>query len=409
MTTSIAPSQDTRNAVEGIDVSEVRDEYARRDLDEWSDARLAAAVAGVVRVPRRDPADSFVLHAPLELEARLAVLPFVAPAQRTLARQHIVAIAAQYEAFGPPIDELVGTAADLPQRADPQQWLFDAVAAGDLDDIDRAATALSDDAQPGELAAALIDDVAPRTAAAAHAPIFLYHLRRISARGELTPSLLRPLARSLGQAPDWRVHWLDDHRAVSTGSIESLDECLRHVPLLGLPGSNFVHPLLQQVDHNADVTGALGASVGPYTVDAARAVLRVAAASMLAEPPDHAPYGWTHCLTLPQALLGLAPVSRNPDRLLAMAATHVAAFRAALASRPLERIDIELERRHSAPEGLATAAATSHDAHVVKYVLATLDAAAFDPDAASLYLAAAQRLLDVWAESGDPTDPLAAG
>ncbi|MEO1058895.1 MAG: hypothetical protein AAFY28_18465 [Actinomycetota bacterium] len=110
----------------------------------------------------------------------------------------------------------------------------------------------------------------------------------------------------------------------------------------------------------------------------------------------------------PQALLGLAPVSQDPDRLLAMAATHVAAFRAALASRPLARIDVDVARPHSTPERLATVAATSHDAHVVKYVLATFDAAAFDPDAAGLYLAAAQRLLDVWAERGDPSNPLAA-
>ncbi|MEM9517108.1 MAG: hypothetical protein AAGA42_19835 [Actinomycetota bacterium] len=408
MTPSLAAAQDARTAVHGIAVSEVGDEYARRGLDEWSDSQISAAVADVVHVPRRDPADSFVLHAPLELEARLALLPFVAPDQRTLARQHLVAIAAQYEAFGPPIDDLTDDVADLPNRANPQQWLLDAVTAGDLDDVDRAATAVSRGAQPSQLAVALVDDVAPRTAAAAHAPIFLYHLRRVSPRGELTPSLLRPLARSLAQAPDWRVHWLDEHRAASSASLESLDECLRSVPLLGLPGSDFIHPLLQQVDHNAEITEALGASVGRYSTDAARAVLRVAAASMLAEPPDHAPYGWTHCLTLPQALLGLAPVSQNPDRLLAMAATHVAAFRAALASRPLERVDVELGRPHSTQHDLATAAATSHDAHVVKYVLATFDAAAFDPDAAGLYLAAAQRLLDVWAERGDPSDPLAA-
>ncbi|MEO1057289.1 MAG: hypothetical protein AAFY28_10290 [Actinomycetota bacterium] len=279
MTTSLAAAHDARTAVEGIAVTEVRDEYARRGIDTLSDAQVAAAVADIVHVPRRDPADSFVLHAPLELEARLALLPFVAPDHRTLARQHIVAIAAQYEAFGPPIEDLVDDGADLQRHVDPQQWLLDAVAAGDLDEVDRAATALSRGAQPSELAAALVDDMAPRTAAAAHAPIFLYHLRRVSPRGELTPSLLRPLARSIAQTPDWRVHWLDEHRAASPASAESLDECLRSVPLLGVPGSDFIHPLLQQVDHNEETTEALGASVGHYTVDAARAVMRVPARS----------------------------------------------------------------------------------------------------------------------------------
>ena len=41
---------------------------------------------------------------------------------------------------------------------------------------------------------------------------------------------------------------------------------------------------------------------------------RVAAWSMLQEPTDHAPYGWTHCLTMPQAVMALATrgVYRGP-------------------------------------------------------------------------------------------------
>ena len=52
-------------------------------IDDLSDAELIAAVASVVRTPRADPADSFVLHAPLELAARAALLPRVAPGERT--------------------------------------------------------------------------------------------------------------------------------------------------------------------------------------------------------------------------------------------------------------------------------------------------------------------------------------
>src|ERR1043165_2338865 len=44
-----------------------------------SDLRLVEGVADVLATPREDPADSFVLHAPLELVARTALLPFVAP------------------------------------------------------------------------------------------------------------------------------------------------------------------------------------------------------------------------------------------------------------------------------------------------------------------------------------------
>ncbi|MEM8620041.1 MAG: hypothetical protein AAGF73_09990 [Actinomycetota bacterium] len=393
--------------VRGIELDDLADSYAQRRLDRLSDTQLAAAVADVVRVPRCDPADSFVLHAPLELEARLALLPLVAPDRRHLARLHIVAIAAQYEAFGPPIDDLLSAPRELRRTVDPLDWLLDATTAGDLDEVDRAAAGLASKPRPEVLAAALIDDVAPRTAAAGHAPIFLYHLRRVSPRGELTAELLRPLARSLATAPEWRVRWFDDFSPASAADPSSLDECLRTVPMRGVPGSDFIHPLLMQIDHDAEMTAQLAASVGSYTDDAARSVLRVAAASMLVEPPDHAPYGWTHCLTLPQALLGLAGVSSAPDRLLAMAATHVAAFRAALGTQSLGPIQlVDPDRPAVDPHELATAAAVSHDAHIAKYVLSCLDAASFDPGAAGLYLAAAQRLLDVWATRDDPSDPI---
>jgi hypothetical protein len=45
---------------------------------------------------------------------------------------------------------------------------------------------------------------------------------------------------------------------------------------------------------------------------------------------------------------------------------------------------------------LATSAAINHDAHRVKYTLACLDAAACDPSAARLYLAAAAYLNAWW-------------
>ena len=70
-------------------------------IEDLSDAELVAAVASVVRTPRTDPADSFVLHAPLELAARAALLPRVAPGERSKARAQIAAIATAYDAFGP--------------------------------------------------------------------------------------------------------------------------------------------------------------------------------------------------------------------------------------------------------------------------------------------------------------------
>ena len=51
---------------------------------------------------------------------------------------------------------------------------------------------------------------------------------------------------------------------------------------------------------------------------------------MLQDDPAHAPYGWTHCLTLAQAAAIWPPATDNPLRAVAVAATHVVGFRAAL-------------------------------------------------------------------------------
>jgi hypothetical protein len=53
---------------------------------------------------------------------------------------------------------------------------------------------------------------------------------------------------------------------------------------------------------------------------------------------------------------------------------------------------------------LATRASLHHDAHLVKYTLACLDAAADDPDQRRLYLASAASLSGWWA--GQPSDGL---
>ena len=65
-------------------------------------------------------------------------------------------------------------------------------------------------------------------------------------------------------------------------------------------------------------------------------LLRVAAWSMVQDDPDHAPYGWSHCLTMPQAALGVHGVagSRRAVQILnmriAVAATYVLGFRSTL-------------------------------------------------------------------------------
>jgi hypothetical protein len=396
--------------------------------DGSSDADLAGSVAETVSRPRVEPADSFVLHAPLELAARVALLPHVSAEGRNQARQQLRVLAREYDASG----EAVGS----PRPLEPESvaaaagTLARAIDAGDLDAVDAGAAWLGTHASGAELRAHLTDAVLVRLAAAGHAPIFLYQLPRVAPRGELTSALLRPLARELARRPEWRLGWFDradpapprPRPARAPGRV--LWDAVAATPRLGVPGSDFIYPLMAQAEGSgvaADLLAGPVAAVDP--IAGARVLLRAAALSMLQEPPDHAPYGWSHCLTMPQAVLGIAGAARDPRVSLAVAATFVVGFRAALALNPLtpayDPADPGLELHTalgSAPAvaaaaawhvppadrprlvtALATRASGHRDAHLVKYTLACLDAAAWDRDQAGLYLAAAASLGGYWA------------
>jgi hypothetical protein len=237
--------------------------------------------------------------------------------------------------------------------------------------------------------------------------------------------IVRGPAREIARHPDWRVRWFDAADLAVTGP--ALGDALLQVPTLGVPGSDFIFPVMNQVEA-AGVAAELLAGVvaRPIDVPAARRELaRVAAWSMLQEPPDHAAYGWTHCLTMPQATMTLAGEGVAPRTALAVAATYVAGFRAALGSVVLDP-SYQPERPHTtdlaeaitagpraaaattwhAPGSqleaiaveLATRASLHHDAHLVKYTLACFHATADDPDERRLYLAAAASLSGWWAQ-----------
>jgi hypothetical protein len=169
---------------------------------------------------------------------------------------------------------------------------------------------------------------------------------------------------------------------------------------------------------------------------AAVALGRVAAWSMLQDDPDRAPYGWSHCLSMPQAVLGIADSCSDPSDAIAVAATFVLGFRATLgrvaldpqwrperptrsdAAAALEVLDGSPAQAvalvwHAEPRdlrgliaALATRAAVHPDAHLAKYTLACFDAAAADPEAARLHLAAATFLSAWWSTVPMEADPL---
>jgi hypothetical protein len=133
---------------------------------------------------------------------------------------------------------------------------------------------------------------------------------------------------------------------------------------------------------------------------------------MCTEADEHVPYGWTHCLTMPQAVLALAGHGLDPRVAAAIAATHVAGFLVALAAgpaTPLDPGDVPQADQPARWLAVANAAAAHDDAHFVKYTLAAIHAAQGDPAYAPVYLAAAERLARWWAAAGaGPAGPVAA-
>ncbi|MDQ1423147.1 MAG: hypothetical protein QOD72_645, partial [Acidimicrobiaceae bacterium] len=273
----------------------------------------------------------------------------------------------------------------------------------------------------------LAQPVAASLAAAAHASILLNLLPRVAQAADVPMTLLRGPARELARYPDWRLRWFEDPDVIAAAK-GSLAEALLDVPMLGLPGSNFICPIMNQAEESGIASKLLSGIIDGDADAAGRDLARIAALSMLQEPPDHAQYGWSHCLTMPRAVIALAGRGSEPRTAIAVAATHVVGFRAALGERALvanyepapptsnNLIDALASGRDDAASmvwhapardhddivtELATRAALHHDAHLVKYTLACFDAADADPEHHRLYLAAAASLSSWWAQHPD--------
>jgi hypothetical protein len=366
-------------------------------LDHPGTDHVVARAAQVLAVPRREPADSFVLHAQLELLARVGLLDRMHADRRDEALSRIDALAADFAAAGDPVDEPHPVSFDSTAAA--ASVLSAALDAGDLDEVDRVAVWLAGHATHHELAALLGSAVVARLGAAGHAPIGL-HLLPAVARGALPATLLRQPLREIARRPEWRLTWFERHTS-PTGTVGLL-EALASVPHLGRPGSDFIFPLMSQVERS----GVAEQVLAPVLADrfdvrgAGRTLGRIAAWSMLRDDPTQAPYGWTHCLTMPQAVMGLAGAGVPARTALAVAATYVVGFRAASGLVPLDPALGHEGLPVRSPGELATFAALHHDAHLVKYTLACLIAADHDPAGRDLYLAAAGHLADWWRDRG---------
>jgi hypothetical protein len=395
--------------------------------DLLTDAQLTDLVGSQLTPPKADGVSSFTLHAPLELLARTALLPLVEPAARDAARERLAWLGDTYAAAGEGVGEPEARAYDDLDTA--TGHLQAAIAAGELDDADAIAAWLAERATADELARLLADDVIPRLSAAGHGSILLYLLPRVAPRSRAAARPLRGLVRELARFPDRGLTWHRD-RAGEPGPGADLTTALRAPRSPGDPGSDFIFPTMSIVEQSGLADELLDGPTRSVTVEqATHDLLRLAAASMLQDEPAAAPYGWSHCLTMPQAVLGLARRgAADPDQAIAVAATFTLGFRStqgvvdvdptlvpdpvgdaldALEGSPAEAAagawHATDDERPAVVARLASWAAAHEDAHLAKYTLACVDAARDDPAATSLFLAGAAHL-NAWWRSPGPAD-----
>jgi hypothetical protein len=392
------------------------DAWARCPLARASDNVLIRTVAASIAPPKAEINSSFLLHAPLELLARASLLPQVAPCRRDDARRRIAEIAARYAVAGREIESKPKAYATADAAL---AELSMALRCGDAAAVDGALLFLTPRIAIEEVRKALADPILPMLGAAGHAPVLLMLLESAAARFPEFGILLRSPLRALALEAGRRLTWME---AVSepAGLAPTLFDCLAAPPRVVTP-SNSIAPTMLAVEREGYATRALAAATGGVTAATARRILlRVAALSMLLDEPLHAAYGWTHCFTLPQAILSLADVTSDVTRVVRIAATYSLGFRATLGSVRLQYpfapdcrtrstppqldpcaaaaavFNTRADQRQSIRAQLVERAAVHADAHLVKYTVACLAAADQDPQEAALYYAAAAYLGAWW-------------
>lgn len=364
----------------------------RTSVEQSLSMQAVALAAAVIAVPKAVTANSFVLHSPLELMARVGLLPSVAPGRLDEAIGMIDGLAARYAAAGDPVTVPAPVGFRSAQHG--ARMLVDAIGNGDVDFVDAIAGALLPTLSAHEAAGLLGESVVTSLAAAGHAPIGFALLARVQSK--LPVDLLRGAVRSLTMRPEWQIRWhLGDD---SPGDAARLYAALRETPRLGCPGDGFIHPIMSQVQ-DAGIAARLLTPVlcDRYDVVAAsRTLTRVAAWSMLHDDPAASPYGWTHAFTMPQAVMALAGAGVHPRTALAVAGTFMVGFRAAHGLVDLPEVIEPGAAPDATVEELATAGALHDDAHVAKFTLACLHAVVDDPTFRPLYLGAVDHLLRWW-------------
>lgn len=356
---------------------------------------------------KTEPADSFRLHAPLELLARATLLARARPDDADPIREAIAALGDAYAASAPD-----RPAIDIPDDLLGPTRLTAAVTGGlrdgEPDVAEEAMLRMCIEVDGTNLVRFLAPAVLPLAGAAAHAPIGLQLLSRIQDT-RLKRAALVPTIRTLAGQPEQRVTMtleelpepeaVEDHDATTAAVLHS-------IPDLDRPDRAFIWPQIDTAQNDPEARAAIGALARRIDADPL-GVLAACQRTMLDETDDEVPYGWTHGLTIPYAAIEVGVATGHPDLGVLTAATAIVAFRACLGATEPQWDDLgappvgSLGRWSDAEVPELVAVAGAHpDAHVAKYTLACIELSEADHPRAALHLAAAGRLLDWWDRHG---------
>lgn len=423
-----------RHSFAGLDPKKVAEQYRSRQMDQLSDRRIAQQVGAIVSQPIHGMS-SFTLHAPLELLARQGLLPLVDPADRELARMQMVASGAAYQAGVKPLPVIKSRPEFASFRAASEAFetVFEQ---GDEDGLESVVMRMARQFGLASLVQALTPRLLPTLTAASHSHIGLWLLLRHGASGDpRDASLLRPAARMLARDPEGHLSSFDGMNLGSGKPLARTPQQIEDEILAKLanPTKGGKRPRggIRSLMETAESTGQIEPMFADLVrhdldsrqIDAAfRATLRITAHAMLQDDPGNAKFGWSHCLTLPQAACGLS--SLNMNRRLGLATTLVwtTAYRSILSDRPIDMsyvpkpfagsLQEALQEGTEAAAGrfwhaepneiddiyrlLASEAAVRNDQHLAKYTRACFDMCGFDPTHRHLYLASAAKLCALW-------------
>ena len=414
-----------RQILEGITPDSVEREYRSRDLASLPDSDLLSAAIGSIARPAEEE-DSFSVHAPLELLARFILLGRVEDSAREMARHQIVGLVAwytnKYQRLPIPAVEAIEPIAS------PVDMALRAVRTQDARMANDAASLMVAHSTVDEVLRGLADEFATRLDVSAHSHIFLRLLREFDL---LYPGLGLPLVRNflvyLTRLAPVRQSWALAASVAPYTAETVAPTCQEFIarminpPRTPRPEKGGIRATMQAVEAGGALSVVdiddVSRDVAAGTETAIRAACRIGPMSMLAEPADHAKYGWTHCLTLPEAVWELDGVFAKPEVSTAAAVAFAVAYRSTIGTRPLTTGSVaadpppaESDRTEAAHEfigrllseeaaalrDLISGVCVRGDCHLVKYTLSALTAAARDSDARELYLSSAASLLALW-------------